>query len=98
MKPEQRKQRDLKIGAAAFGAGVLIAMGAITAATSGDAVTTSEPPTGPTDSASTSTSTTPPSTPETSKASPDGDRQHVRGIVAGDVDGRTAVISGQESA
>ncbi len=71
MKPEQRNQRNLKIGAAAFGAGVLIAMGAITAATSGDAITTSEPPTGPTDSATSSTSTTPPSTPETTKASPE---------------------------
>ncbi|MGE5694629.1 MAG: hypothetical protein ACM4D3_05155 [Candidatus Sericytochromatia bacterium] len=66
----KRQQRTLKVGAPAFGAGVLIAMGAITAATSGDAVTTSEPPTGPTDSASSSTSTTPPSTPETTKASP----------------------------
>ena len=66
----KREQRNLKIGAAAFGAGVLIAMGAITAATGGHAVTTSEPPTGPTDSASTSSSTTPPLTPETSKATP----------------------------
>lgn len=66
----KRQQRNLKVGAAAFGAGVLVAMGAITAATSGDVLTTSEPPTGPTDSASTSTSTTPPSTPETTKASP----------------------------
>jgi hypothetical protein len=71
VKPEQRNQRDPKIGAAAFGAGVLMAMGAITAATSGNAIATSEPPSGPTDSATTSTSTTPPSTPETTKASPE---------------------------
>ncbi len=70
MKTEQRTQRKLKIGAAAFGTGVLVAMGAITAAGGAGPITTSEPPIGPTDSATTSTSTTPPPTPETTKATP----------------------------
>jgi hypothetical protein len=48
VKIEQRKQRRLQIGAAALGAGVLIAMAVITTAGSGDPITSSEPPTGET--------------------------------------------------
>jgi hypothetical protein len=69
VEPEQRKQANLKIGAAMFGASVVVAMGVITATASGGSFTTSEPAT-PSITATTSTSEAPPSTPSTSKATP----------------------------
>lgn len=62
----QRIERKLQVGAAALGAGVLIAMGVITAAGSGDAVTASTEAT----TGETTTSETAPTTLETPKAEP----------------------------
>ena len=62
MTTQLRSKRNYRIGAAALGAGVLIAMGVITVGGSADELTLTEP--------ATTTETTAPSKPETTKAKP----------------------------